>query len=73
MGKPCVVGAEGLTIDFKNKTIGNGERVLTEGDIISIDGSLGEVYIGELQTEHQGHQMNSTLLWIGVVSTRDWQ
>ncbi len=51
MGKPCVVGAEGLTIDVENKTIGNGERVLTEGDIISIDGSLGEVYIGELETE----------------------
>jgi pyruvate,orthophosphate dikinase len=48
MGKPCVVGAEGLTIDIENKTIGNGERVLTERDIISIDGSLGEVYIGEL-------------------------
>jgi len=51
MGKPCVVGAEGLTIDVENKTIGNGEIVLTEGDIISIDGSLGEVYIGELETE----------------------
>ena len=51
MGKPCVVGAEGLTIDVENKTIGNEERVLTEGDIISIDGSLGEVYIGELETE----------------------
>ena len=51
MGKPCVVGAEGLTIDVENKTIGNGEIVLAEGDIISIDGSLGEVYIGELETE----------------------
>jgi pyruvate,orthophosphate dikinase len=51
MGKPCVVGAEGLTIDVENKIIGNGEIVLTEGDIISIDGSLGEVYIGELETE----------------------
>ena len=51
MGKPCVVGAEGLTIDVENKTVGNGEKLLYEGDIISIDGSLGEVYIGELQTE----------------------
>ena len=51
MGKPCVVGAESLIIDVENKTISNGEIVMTEGDIISIDGSLGEVYKGELETE----------------------
>ncbi len=65
MGKPCVVGAEGLTIDVKNKTIGNGERVLTEGDIISIDGSLGEVYIGELKTEppRPSDEFNTLMDW----------
>ena len=65
MGKPCVVGAEGLTIDVKNKTIGNGERVLTEGDIISIDGSLGEVYIGELETEppRPSDEFNTLMDW----------
>ena len=65
MGKPCVVGAEGLTIDFENKTIGNGERVLTEGDIISIDGSLGEVYIGELETEppRPSDEFNTLMDW----------
>jgi len=65
MGKPCVVGAEGLTIDVENKTIGNGERVLTEGDIISIDGSLGEVYIGELETEppRPSNEFNTLMDW----------
>ena len=65
MGKPCVVGAEGLTIDVENKTIGNGERVLTEGDIISIDGSLGEVYIGELETEppSPSDEFNTLMDW----------
>ncbi len=65
MGKPCVVGAEGLTIDVENKTIGNGERVLTEGDIISIDGSLGEVYIGELETEppKPSDEFNTLMDW----------
>ena len=65
MGKPCVVGAEGLTIDVENKTIGNGERVLTEGDIISIDGSLGEVYIGELETEppRPSDEFNTLMEW----------
>ena len=67
MGKPCVVGAEGLTIDVENKTIGNGERVLTEGDIISIDGSLGEVYIGELETEppRPSNEFNTLMDWCG--------
>ena len=65
MGKPCVVGAEGLTIDVENKTIGNGERMLTEGDIISIDGSLGEVYIGELVTEppRPSDEFNTLMDW----------
>ena len=65
MGKPCVVGAEGLTIDVENKTIGNGERMLTEGDIISIDGSLGEVYIGELETEppRPSDEFNTLMDW----------
>ena len=65
MGKPCVVGAEGLTIDVENKSIGNGEKVLTEGDIISIDGSLGEVYIGELETEppKPSDEFNTLMDW----------
>ena len=65
MGKPCVVGAEGLTIDVENKTVGNGEKLLSEGDIISIDGSLGEVYIGELETEppRPSDEFNTLMEW----------
>jgi len=51
MGKPCVVGAESLIIDNSLKTISNGTITLNEGDIISIDGGLGEVYIGQLESE----------------------
>ena len=65
MGKPCVVGAEGLNIDVTNKTVGNGEELLSEGDIISIDGSLGEVYIGELETEppKPSDEFNTLMEW----------
>ena len=65
MGKPCVVGAEGLKIDIENKTVSNGEKLLVEGDIISIDGSLGEVYIGELETEppKPSDEFNTLMEW----------
>src|SRR6056300_160989 len=51
MGKPCVVGAEKLTINIEEKTISNGDIVLNEGDIVSLDGSLGEVYTDALEVE----------------------
>ncbi len=51
MGKPCVVGAEKLTLNVEEKTITNGDIVLNEGDIISLDGSLGEVYTDALEVE----------------------
>jgi len=51
MGKPCIVGAESLVIDYDEKTISSGEITLEEGDLISIDGSAGEIYIGELELE----------------------
>ncbi len=51
MGKPCVVGAESLTLDIENKSISNGDISLREGDVISIDGALGEVYTDALALE----------------------
>ncbi len=51
MGKPCIVGAEKLTINVEAKTISNGDIVLNEGDIVSLDGSLGEVYTDALEVE----------------------
>ena len=50
MGKPCVAGAERMTIDTKMRQAVIGDYVLREGDIITIDGSTGNVYPGEIPT-----------------------
>jgi pyruvate,orthophosphate dikinase len=50
MGKVCVCGAKKLKIDYINKTVSAGEITLKQGDFISIDGTLGEVYAGEVKT-----------------------
>jgi pyruvate,orthophosphate dikinase len=43
MGRPAVVGAQGLTVDLKARTVSAGDTILREGDLIAIDGSTGEV------------------------------
>ncbi len=49
MGKPCVVGAEGLFVDAERKVLRAGKTQLREGDAISIDGASGEVFTGALE------------------------
>ena len=51
MGKCCVSGAGALKIDYKNKTMQVGDLVLKERDYISLNGSNGEVYLGQIQTK----------------------
>jgi pyruvate, orthophosphate dikinase len=48
MGKPCVAGCEGLSIDFKAGTVKIGESELDAGDVITIDGGTGDVIIGSV-------------------------
>jgi pyruvate, orthophosphate dikinase len=48
MGKPCVAGCEGLTIDLESRKISLGGHELAEGDLITIDGGSGNVIIGEV-------------------------
>ncbi|HMU68916.1 MAG TPA: pyruvate, phosphate dikinase, partial [Chitinophagales bacterium] len=50
MGKPCVAGAEGIKVDVKMRQATIGEKVLHEGDYITIDGGTGFVYKGEIPT-----------------------
>ena len=49
MGKTCVCGAEELDVDTKGrKMTAPGGVVVEEGDVISIDGTSGDVYLGEV-------------------------
>ncbi|MDO5719273.1 MAG: pyruvate, phosphate dikinase [Actinomycetaceae bacterium] len=48
MGKTCVVGAESLVVDEEARTITAGDITLKAGDTIALDGTTGEVFIGEV-------------------------
>ncbi len=50
LGKVCVCGASGISINYEKKTLTAGKVVLREGDYISIDGSTGAIYKGMIQS-----------------------
>jgi len=49
-GKPAVVGVAELEIDLHLREMQVGEQIIREGDVISIDGNSGEVFLGDLAT-----------------------
>jgi pyruvate,orthophosphate dikinase len=50
MGRPCVSGAGSISIDYKNKSMKVGSIEVREEDVITIDGSTGEVMLGAVPT-----------------------
>jgi len=50
MGKPCVAGAAGIEVDVSARRAHIGDVVIKEGDIITIDGTSGNVYLGAVPT-----------------------
>ncbi|MGP4045096.1 pyruvate, phosphate dikinase [Streptomyces sp. 2A115] len=48
MGKTCVCGAEDLEVDTKRRRLTVNGTIVEEGDVVSIDGSTGKVYLGEV-------------------------
>jgi pyruvate, orthophosphate dikinase len=50
MGKVCICGAAALQIDYDKKTVSVGGLTLNEGDFLSIDGTAGTVYAGQIKT-----------------------
>ena len=60
MGKVCVVGAARLRIEERRKGLRVGDRRVSAGEWISLDGTTGEVFVGELAT--QPSQVTQALL-----------
>jgi pyruvate, orthophosphate dikinase len=67
MGLPCVAGAETLRIDYRKRTMRAGDVEVAEGEMISIDGTTGEIYRGELPTIEarfeDEHDLATLLAW----------
>jgi pyruvate, orthophosphate dikinase len=65
MGKPCVAGCEGLTIDLEKRRLKIGGHELAEGDVITIDGGTGDVIVGavNLVPPHINEDFEHLLGW----------
>ncbi|MGB5512558.1 MAG: putative PEP-binding protein, partial [Woeseiaceae bacterium] len=65
MGKPCVAGAEGIVVDVDLRLAHVGDHVLHEGDVITLDGGTGMVYLGAIPTisAHFSDDMQTLLGW----------
>jgi pyruvate,orthophosphate dikinase len=79
MGKPCVAGAEGIEVDTKLREAFAGEAVVREGDVITLDGSTGNIYLGEvpLVEAEFSDELRTLLSWadesarLGVLANAD--
>ena len=71
MGKSCVSGSEEINVDLIEKTMTVRNRVFKEGDIISIDGSNGEVYAGTvpLIDPELSEEFEKLLAWADATRT----
>ena len=70
MGKPCVAGAEGISVDVMRREAFVGDTVIREGDLITLDGSSGNVYLGELPMVEPEFttDLNTLLSWADDVA-----
>jgi pyruvate, orthophosphate dikinase len=67
MGLPCVAGAESLRVDYAKREVRAGSVTVREGEMISIDGTTGEIFLGELPTIEarfeDEHDLATLLSW----------
>ncbi len=74
-GIPCVVGANTIKIDLEKRVMTVGEKVIKEGEWISVDGTTGEVFLGKIPTiaptlEEQT-ELLTLLTWADEIAARD--
>ncbi len=46
MGRPCVAGAGGVSVDYANQALMAGNQIVRAGEVITLDGATGEIFIG---------------------------
>jgi pyruvate,orthophosphate dikinase len=65
MGKPCVAGAEGISVDVQRREAMAKGTLIREGDMITIDGSSGNVFLGEIPMVEPDftEELNRLLRW----------
>ena len=70
MGRPCIVGASAISVDESKKiaTINSGDKkqIVKEGEWISLDGTTGEVYLGQCKTNEpdpKSHYFATFMSW----------
>ena len=71
MGRPCVAGASDLRIDIRGKQLTVRGEVIKEGDIVTLDGSTGEIMLGEVPTVQPELTGDFALLmgWVDEIRT----
>jgi len=71
-GVPCVVGASSIRIDLEKRLMKAGDKVVKEGEWISVDGTTGEVYLGKLTLTvpnlEEQHELMTLLSWADEIS-----
>jgi len=81
LGKPCIVGCEGIQVDLEAGSFTANDKTVHEGEQISMDGASGSVYLGELETVSPSledlPEANELLRWadqtrrLGVMANAD--
>ncbi len=74
-GIPAVVGCESLDIDLEKREVRAGDIVLKEGDVVSIDGTTGEVFAGAIPTVYPDFEKEVDLMtlleWADEIAARE--
>jgi len=70
MGKPCVAGADGIAVDVVARRAHIGDIIIKEGDLITVDGTSGSVYLGAIPTVEAEFtdELDTLLAWADDVA-----